>query len=380
MSKKIKIIYLANVRMPTEKAHGLQVMKMCEALANQGQELELVVPRRFNRLEDYAFEYYRVKKIFFITKIACLDLLRLPFFKAGAFWLQILTFSFGLAVYLFFKKDINLVYTRDLICLLFLSKRFKVVYEAHSLPKKQSWLYRRLISKVDKIVAITQGLRDDLIKLGVSSSKIFIAPDAVDLEQFAISDSQKDCRKKLKLPLDKQIALYAGHLYQWKGIYTVLESAQLLPEILFVFVGGLGEELLMFLKRLKDLNLNNVLAVGQKKNEEIPYFLKAADVLLLSNSAQELISARYTSPLKLFEYMASGVPIVSTNLPSIKEILNDQNAVLVEADNFSEMAKGIKKIMEDKNFGNLLAAQALSDVKDYTWQNRAKSILQFINL
>lgn len=376
----MKIIYLANVRMPTEKAHGLQVMKMCEALASQGQELELVVPRRLNCLEDDAFEYYRVKKIFSITKIACLDLLSLPFFKAGAFWLQILTFSFGLAVYLFFKKDVNLVYTRDLICLLFMSKRFKVVYEAHNLPKKQSWLYCRLISRVDKIVAITQGLRDDLKKLGISPSKIFIAPDAADLEQFAISDSQKDCRQKLKLSLDEPIALYAGHLYQWKGVYTVLESAKLLPEILFVFVGGLGEELSAFLKRLKDLNLNNVLVVGQKKNEEIPYFLKAADVLILPNSAQELISARYTSPLKLFEYMSSGVPIVSTSPPSIKEILNDRNAVLVEADNFSEMAKGIKRIIEDKNFGNLLAAQALFDVKDYTWQNRTKNILQFINL
>jgi len=380
MPEKIKIFYLANARIPTEKAHGIQIMKMCEALAEQSCELELVIPRRINRLKIDGFEYYKVKKDFSFVRIVCLDLLMLPFFKTAAYWLQILSFSFFTAIYFFRKQDVNLVYTRDLICVLFLSKRFQVVYEAHNIPNKRGWLYRRLINKVDKVVAITHGLKDDFLKLGVDAQKIFVAPDAVDLKQFVVSNSRDECRRRVGLPLEKKIALYSGHLYQWKGVYTVLESAKLLPEVLFVFVGGLRDELQSFLKKAKALGLKNIITTGQKKHGEVPYFLKAADVLLLSNSARERISVHYTSPLKMFEYMASGSPIVAVDLPSIREILNDQNAVLVEADSDSDMARGIRNLLDNEKIGQALAGRALLDVEKHTWQNRAKNILEFINL
>ena len=64
LGAKNKIIYLANVRLPTEKAHGIQIVKMCEAFAGLGLEVELVVPNRLNSIQDDIFDYYGVKKNF----------------------------------------------------------------------------------------------------------------------------------------------------------------------------------------------------------------------------------------------------------------------------------------------------------------------------
>jgi glycosyltransferase involved in cell wall biosynthesis len=87
-------------------------------------------------------------------------------------------------------------------------------------------------------------------------------------------------------------------------------------------------------------------------------------------------AAEFTSPIKLFEYMASRRPIVATSLPSIKEILKDgSNALLVGPDDVDLLVKGIKRVLEDHALAEKLAAQAGSDVKKYTWEKRVKRIL-----
>jgi glycosyltransferase involved in cell wall biosynthesis len=88
--------------------------------------------------------------------------------------------------------------------------------------------------------------------------------------------------------------------------------------------------------------------------------------------------AYYMSPLKLFEYMASKRPIVASDLPSIREILNEQNSVLVEPDNPEKLAEGIKRILADNNFAEKISNQAFQDVQQYTWQKRVEQILGFV--
>src|SRR3989344_4893932 len=110
---------------------------------------------------------------------------------------------------------------------------------------------------------------------------------------------------------------------------------------------------------------------------EIPVFLKAADVLVLPNSASEKISS-YTSTLKLFEYMASGRPIVASELLSIKEILNSENSVLVGSDDPESLVGGISKVIENSSFGEMISQKAKEDVKNYTWQKRAERIVAYL--
>ena len=112
----------------------------------------------------------------------------------------------------------------------------------------------------------------------------------------------------------------------------------------------------------------------------VPAWLKRFDVLALPNIASERISARHTSPLKLFEYMAAGRPIVASDLPSLREVLrDDENALLVPPDDPKVLAAGIRRVIEDKPFAAKLAAQAREDVMQYSWTSRAKRLLEFMN-
>ncbi len=373
-----KIYYIANIRLPTEKAHGLQIMKTCEAMARQGVEVELIVPKRFNHITEDPFVFYGVKKNFTITKLWCLDLISLNFFGSVGFWVESWTFYRSVRKYLK-QQQSGVYYTRDLPIANWLSKSFgPLFYEIHTLPDVISSRYRSAWQRAKGLVVISNGLKSALLKQGIVESKILVARDAVDIEQFSIALSQIECRRKLELPQDKKIVLYSGHLYSWKGVYNVLAVAKLLPEVLFIFVGGTTEDLLSFRQRAKTEGTTNVLIFGYKKHEEIPPFLKAADVLLLPNSAMEKISEYYTSPLKLFEYMASGVPIVASDIPSIREVLSEKNAFFFPTDNLNKFVDTINFVLNNPAFSGKIAAQAHEDSKRFSWANRTKAIINFL--
>ena len=109
-------------------------------------------------------------------------------------------------------------------------------------------------------------------------------------------------------------------------------------------------------------------------------YLLAADVLVLPHSARDLQTKCHSSPLKLFEYMASGRPIVASRIPSVSEILTDQEeAVLVEPDNPKALAEGIRKILYDPELTSTIAENARVKVQNFSWINRARSMLDFFS-
>ena len=197
------------------------------------------------------------------------------------------------------------------------------------------------------------------------------------MEKFSIRLSQNELRQKLGLPQEKKIIVYTGHLYSWKGADVLAEASDYLSDdCLIIFVGGTETDIQNFRKKYRS---RKVLIVGHKDHAEIPMWLRAADVLVLPNSDKEDISKFFTSPLKLFEYMASGVPIVASDLPSIREILNEKNSVLVKSDDPEKLADGIMKVMEDEGKASSIAKQARKNAENYTWEKRARKILEFIS-
>lgn len=372
-----KILYVANARIPTEKAHGAQIIKMCEAFVNAWYEVDLAIPSRFNKILGNPFEFYGVEKNFSIKKIFSLDLLPYEkFLGKVSFYAQVLSFAFFARRYAK-KSGADFIYCRDNILLTALLKSGKkVVFEAHVFPEKTESSQIELWKECHKIITITAGLKNLFAENGIDEKKVLIAPDGADLKYFSISETKEYCRKKFGLPEDKKIVLYTGHLYKWKGIDTLLESAKLLKEYLFVFVGGTEKDVEIF--KVKTERMENILALGYHPHGEIPYFQKAADILVLPNTAKEKISSVYTSPLKLFEYMASCAPIVASNLPSIREILNEDTAWFFEADNAKSLAGTIKEAIENEKESAEKAEKALEEVKKYTWNKRAENILDFI--
>ncbi|MFH1255403.1 MAG: glycosyltransferase family 4 protein [bacterium] len=378
----MKLIYIANMRTPTEKAHGIQIMKMCEAFVKVGNEIELFAARRFNHLKQDVFEYYGIERIFKIKNFFCLDLMPLEKFFGGlAFLIQSFSFFVSVFIRVIFKKA-DVVYIRDKFLLPLCLFKNNIVFEAHDFPENY-FLYSRFFRKTKKIIVITRKLKDLFIEKGVEEDKIFVSPDGTDIEKFDIQCDMTEARKKLRLPQDKKIIVYTGHLYQWKGADTLLQAAEKFKninsglEVLFVFVGGTEKDIADFEK--KSENSNNIKIIGHRPHFEIPYWLKAANALVLPNSAKEKISKYWTSPLKLFEYMASGRPIVASDLPSLIEILNENNAILVKPDNSDDLAEGIFKALKGDELADKISRQAFNDVKNNTWLKRADNILKFIN-
>src|SRR5262249_46193853 len=150
----------------------------------------------------------------------------------------------------------------------------------------------------------------------------------------------EEARKRLGLSTDLRMVVYTGHLYSWKGVDTLAEAARLLSDDIRIFVvGGTPDDIRNF--RQICTGVANLSIVGHRNHAQVPIWQKSADVLVLPNTARENISKYYTSPMKLFEYMASGRPIVATDLPSIMEILNRDMAFICKPDDAAAMAAAI---------------------------------------
>lgn len=366
----MKIIYIANIRLPTEKAHGIQIMKMCEAFAENGATVSLIVPARKNNIDGDAFSYYNVRNNFLLKYITVFD--AIAFFRGLRLGFYVQAISFLWALRRERISDDSIIITRNPeIAWRYGQQGYQVFYDAHNFPSRGGWLLKRLLKNISGVIANSRGTADAFHNAVFKN--ILVAPNAVDLAQFDGAEARG--RSALGLPLGR-IAMYAGHLYEWKGVGVVIESARrsVDKELTFIFVGGTHKDIAIYRKRTH--TLRNILFLGHHSRNDIPALIKSADVLLLPNipSTQESIS--YTSPIKMFEYMASGVPIVASDLSSIKEVLNDKNAFLVKAGDPSELLLGIEAALNDEGLAR--AARAKEDVKEYTWEKRAKKVIEFI--
>lgn len=385
ISNGVKLIYFANARIPTEKAHGSQIIKMCESFGDAGISLELILPTRKNN--DYqgvdVYEHYKVKNNFQINKLSTSDPLFLLKFPVGTY-IKLQTLLFGKSIYKYLKREKisldTILYTRDQYLVPLLLKFSKnVVWEAHDLPVNKSQ-YARYWKRCSQVIAITQGLKDELVELGLNHENIFVAPDGVDLKIFGhVKDSQAELRQKLNLPQDKKIVLYAGHLYDWKGAQILAQAAAHIDKSAVVaFLGGTDSDIAKFKDQYS--KQDNIKVLGRVEHYQVPDYLHAADVLVLPNSGKTQISAKYTSPLKLFEYMSAKKPIVASALPSIREVLNKENSMLVASDNPEILARGINKVLVDSALAERISSHAFSEVGRYSWAQRGKNIFNFITL
>lgn len=378
----MKITYLANARIPTEKAHGIQIMKMCQAFVKQGSDLELVVAMRFNpqyRNID-PFDFYSISKKFKIKRLLLLDMVARRLKLGGlSVLIQNTTFALSAFLYLAWKKQ-DILYTRDQFSsFLLMPLKKNIVYEMHTMPKRALGAYKVLFKRVFRIVAITHRLKLDLIKLGVNPKKIIVAHDGVNIEDYEFTENTNKTRQELEVTADKKIVMYVGHLYEWKGVYTLAQATSFLPDnVQVVYVGGTRKDIKSLKTYIRNKNLRNITIKSTQPHNTVPRYLQVADVLLLPNSAKKRISRLYTSPIKLFEYMASKRPIVASRLPSIEEILDDTTSELVEPDDVKALADGIKNTLNNSERAQKRAKQAWELVHKYTWDNRARSILDFI--
>lgn len=238
-------------------------------------------------------------------------------------------------------------------------------------------MYQGIVRRSRKTFAISNGLIETAVHNGLPREKFALAPDGVDLAAFEISDDPIDSRRKSGLPADQKIVLYTGKLSDWKGADVLVRSVKYLPEQARVLVvGGLeGEPEKLHRLVLEEGVEDRVDLRDFVPHSEIPALMKAADVVVLPNKPNSLLSTHHTSPLKLFEYMAAKRPIVASDLPSIREIVDDDSAVLVPAGDPEELAKGIRRALQGGPEISRLVDEAYRRVSRYSWEQRAKHVL-----
>lgn len=370
----MKIIYLVNQRIPTEKAYGIQIAKMCEAFASDGLDVTLLIPKRKKSSAEAVFGYYGLKINFKVSQVFSIDFYLPGKLDRLAFWIKGLLSAVVLTFYVL-RSGVEMIYSRDELPLYLISlmSRKKLIFEAHGFSNNRKFFYAWLKKNDIKLVAITQGIKDDFIEFGIKPEMILVAHDGFDPAEFNNLIPAKIIREQVGLSINKPVVLYAGHLFPHKGADILAAVARTLQDFTFVFVGGTDEDLVDF--RAKFGNMSNIFIVGQRTHQEALSFMMMADVLVLPNKKE----SGHTSPMKLFEYMASGRPIVASNLPSIREVLNEGNSVLVEPDNPTALAGGIKKILENNEMAENISRRAFVDVQKYTWKKRGRKIILFIN-
>jgi glycosyltransferase involved in cell wall biosynthesis len=366
------IWYMANIRFPTEKANGLQVAAMAKAFADAGNVVTVVVPRRRTGITIDAHAYYDLPESVRIVRVPHIDTTN---FGRIGFLLQYAQFAAfsGLYVAVMARRN-DVVFARDyLCCALPLVRRMRTAWESH----RGEWnAVIRLLSHIGmKIIAITNALRGLYVSKGVGSENVLVAHDAVDAARFDIAESQMECRTALDVPLDRKIAVYTGHLYEWKGASVLAEAAAYLPEEWIVYlVGGTDGDIAAFKARYGQSV--KVRVVGRRPHDEMPKWLRAADVVVLPNVPSDDISAKYTSPLKLFEYMASGTPIVASDLPSVREVLDEGTATLVTPGSPVALCQGIQEAAAAPKHK---AEAAQAKVRLDSWNQRALAIMGHLN-
>ncbi len=388
------LVYVTNVRLPTERAHGLQIMKSCEAFALNGISVRLIVPNLRPSYNEDPFSYYAIKHQFPLKKIFILEVLPLAkFFGSWLGYVQNLSFSLSAILYLVLKRtkrENSIIYSRDYMTLWWLCfLRFRPVAELHdyrSVRPKHRIAF--ILRKASKLILNSQGTLDALRRhYPVDLDKVLIAPNGVDIDFFDIDQTKEDARRELGIPQDKTIVSYIGRLEtvgREKGLYDLLSTFSRIYQdnmhVILYVVGGPQNMIQKYQKEAESLDIpkERVIFTGQVAYKNIPLYMRAVDIVVIPLPGGDQHSST-TSPIKLFEFMAAGKVMVVSDLSVLRGYLSEDSAVFFEPGDSEDLAQKLTKVLADVNLVEQLSKKAKELARKHTWLNRAKNIINFIN-
>ena len=387
------VLYLSDIRFPLERANGVHTMETCAALAERGHDVHLLVrPDTATPARDPC-AYYGIAP----TR-------RLRFERAPVFGPPFARRAAYLALMverLLDRRPWDAVFTPDLFlagAALRVPARMRppVVYESHnfrpSFAGEMSGLVtgmraasplklRRLLRRERRVwrsaegyVATTAVLAGELRERFGARPRVIVAPNGVRLE-----------RARAYAPPPRAgapIVAYAGHFYPYNGADVLVEALALLPGVRGLIIGGhprdaADGERLGALVRTRGLT-NRVTFTGLVPPGEVIGLLRGADVLVQPITSSPY--TRYASPMKLFDYMAAGRPIVASDIVSLREVVADgRTARLVRPGSAEALAEGIRGVLADPAAADRMGHAAFDAAATYTWARRAERIERLLD-
>ncbi len=374
----MKLICISASQVPSSTANSIQVMKACQALAQLGHAVHLLVPgqeqsdgndRSWPRLA----EFYGLQTPFEIEWLPAS-----PRWRRWDFCLSAVRRARKLGGEVVYAWPLQAAFFANLF-------HFPVLLEMHGPPEGRVGChlfgdYLRLGGK-KRYLPITQALADLLersYRWKFKPGEVVVSPNGVDLERYQDLPAPAEARRVLGLKQAFSVGV-SGHLYPGRGMPMLVSLAHRFPGIQFVWVGGLPQAVESWKQQLSDGKIENMNLVGFVENVRLPLYQAAMDVLLMPYESQISgssggNSADYCSPMKMFEYMACGRAIISSNLPVVREVLNDGNALFCPPEDSQAWAAALESLFEDAKRDEL-ARCARQDVSQYTWLRRAQNAL-----
>ncbi len=376
-----KVVYVHRSEFPGMRAHQAAIAKMIDALS-RSLEVTLLLRKYERDFTENIKDYFGLRKDLNIKSIPSLTFL--PFRLDFVYGISLERELFQLSKKISSKQSV--VYYRYTAStgkrMAFHACRHKAPFfcEVHNPIKSAKEV--DCLKEMKGIIVITKWLQQHLTDAGLPSEKILVAPSGVDTRPYKKKGeiSKEQIRKELSIPSTESLVVYTGKPYEGRGAETLIESAKFLRDsTLVLIVGCLPKDMKRLNRLVENHGLQNRVKIeGHKPLSQIPMYQLIADVLAMPYS-QQWDLRQNASPIKMFEYMASGNPIVSSDIPIIREILSEQNSVLVPPDNPYLFAKGITKCLENKMFASSISKNALKQVDEYSWDARAANVEDFMN-
>jgi len=377
----MKIAYLSQSLIPSTMANTIHVMKMCKAFSEQGCKLVLLVPK-VSKQEEYdydSFEFYGVARSFALVRVD-----KIPLISRSI--------SYGIKCYRdLFRIQPDIVISRSpLGSLSAVYAGFPIVYEFHQpisdFGIRHVVLFRQLIKNrfFLGLVVVTKALKDWYIKhFQIPQEKVLVAADGADLP-LSSYDLHEDIDLSGISEAGHHVA-YVGALYEGKGMEIVVPLAHNCPDVNFHIIGGRVQDIEHW--KAKVAGIKNIFFHGFYPHAQVFSIMKKMDVLLAPNLTSVKGSdgitdiGKWTSPLKLFEYMAAKKPILASNIEVLREVLvHEKNSILCDPDDNEAWQAGLRRLLSDRELADQLTFKAFADLTEkYTWSKRAVTLLAFIN-
>ncbi len=372
----MKIACISTARIPSGTANSIQAMKACHALAQLGQDVTLWAPETGEEPGWEALaDHYGLETPFALR--------RLPSRPA----LRRYDFAFNAAAAAR-RWDADLVYTWLLpAAVLAQLRRLPVIFELHDRPTGNlgPGLFRRLATAKGRkrILVITEALRSRVereLNVKLPPALAQIAPNGVDAGRYANLPDPAAARQTLGLT-EGLTAGYTGHFYAGRGVEILVGLAKRFPQTQFLWVGGREEDTVHWRAALQSIGLQNVTLTGFVPNSRLPLYQAAADILLMPYETAIAgssggNSAEICSPMKMFDYLAAGRAILSSDLPVLREVLNEGNALLCPPEDLIAWEHAFQSLLEDPDRRAGLSAKARRDARRYSWTERARRALE----
>lgn len=377
------IHYLSSSTLISDSANSVHVMKMSDALSSLGNQITLhayngdgdkqAVRQYYGTRHEFEIKRHDEHKHGYSSLLWALRA-KLPFFKVS-----------GLPSTLFARqylrkeiKNADLLYARNLYWLFGLSKTKPFIIEIHHPPRNwlDQWIENKLYASPNckGIVLISEKMLEIYKeKHPRHAGKFIVAHDGAD------DPGKTDIRSQCERPL-KDIG-YVGQLYKGRGIEIIIKAAEALPDMRFHIVGGRPE----VIEEYTSLGTpNNVIFHGHQPHTKLPEFYKTFDAVLSPYQKKVAVhgdtgnTAAFMSPLKIFEYMSWGLPILCSDMPVLREILrSEQNCLLIPPEDANSWVEGLRRLNDDPSLRLKLATQARKDfIEKHSWQARAEDILK----